>query len=357
MFTEAIMTNSEASTKLNKYSETINDIKNRDTQLQKCIQSCYNSWRLEQTYRNGIELYRENKFSEAYKVFISLNNYKSSFKYCDELNRLLTDIDYEKAIQLFNSNDWIKAQKAFSVLGDYKESIKYYKTSIYMEAVNLYRSERYTDAFNKFLSLGDFEDSKNYISEICKAVPSFSYKIAKIGDIVDFGKYSWYVIDKRNNTLTLWATENVTEMCYGVYAQWDKSDARKWLNNDFYNEFKNEEKSMIIKTYCINTEIYDPKTRKTVKRDKGENTEDFIYILSLKELDTLKIQVPKDSQQWWERSFGAGFYVIVACWNEQAFKKNNEIVYFFGNNKIVYYSAHPDEIKKGIRPALTIRID
>ena len=56
---------------------------------------------------------------------------------------------------------------------------------------------------------------------------------------------------------------------------WEACTLRKWLNEDFYNGFKKEEKALIAQTECEN------KNNSKYGTNGGNDTEDYIFLLRL----------------------------------------------------------------------------
>ena len=145
--------------------------------------------------------------------------------------------------------------------------------------------------------------SKNYSINIQKN----GIAISKIGDIVNFGKYykydkeildplEWIIIDKNDETQTaLLITKEIIDFkaYYSdvffidgkEYMNWEKSDIRKWLNDDFYNTaFSENEKNAISRTK--NYSVYLNRTNRNYSYGKQEIclTNDDVFLLSLEEM-------------------------------------------------------------------------
>ena len=137
----------------------------------------------------------------------------------------------------------------------------------------------------------NYADVSNNVDELNNAdEPQF----IKIGDIIEFGGYSWVVLDVRDEALLI-ITERVIKFMpyHNHYENWDenitwkKSDIRKWLNDDFYNSINESERTRIIETHVIND-----KSPWSFGRWDGEShgirggndTTDKIFLLSINEV-------------------------------------------------------------------------
>jgi hypothetical protein len=76
---------------------------------------------------------------------------------------------------------------------------------------------------------------------------------SQFGDVVAFGRYTWYVTDKTDGICTLLCQGPVTNMAYHdskTDITLENCSLRRWLNEDFYNsKFSDGEKAAIISTH------------------------------------------------------------------------------------------------------------
>lgn len=119
-------------------------------------------------------------------------------------------------------------------------------------------------------------------------------------DIIAFGDFKWQVLGTKDGK-TLIITEDIIELRWYhtafVEITWADCEIRKYLNNDFYNTFNQEEKSRISTT--LNSNPGNPwfNTR------GGVDTADKVFLLSLEEAcvyfgDSSKNLLNKGSQRW-----------------------------------------------------------
>lgn len=177
--------------------------------------------------------------------------------------------------------------------------INVHKSNLYKSAVSAFNSADYETAYDKFSQIKDYKDAKEYLAK--SEMIAETIVRADVGDIVTFGKYTWYVIDKTDYGCTLLSEKCITARAYNTEWKditWEKCTLRSWLNNDFYNEFSDEEKAMIEKTHNSNPDNSEYNT------DGGSDTDDYIYLLSLDEAENVSEDIRAEGSWWWLRSPG-----------------------------------------------------
>ena len=112
----------------------------------------------------------------------------------------------------------------------------------------------------------------------------------KVGDIISFGRYpqeadgtkkpiEWIVLsikDDRALLLSKYVLEGKKYNEEDTSVTWETSDIRRWLNKEFYDTaFNNIEQQRVRKTL--------------VETEDGNNTEDKVFLLSIKEAESLFI--------------------------------------------------------------------
>lgn len=121
---------------------------------------------------------------------------------------------------------------------------------------------------------------------------------AEVYDVVTFGNYNWYVIAKDDNYCELMCKKPVAKMVYnkGIDSDettWDECSLRKWLNDDFYNNFSDSEKEVIMLA-TISTE-----DNQQCGTYGGNDTEDYIFILSAEDVEYLPASVSGYKKKCW----------------------------------------------------------
>ena len=141
----------------------------------------------------------------------------------------------------------------------------------------------------------------------------------RIGSITTFGTFEgkpleWIIISKTTSMMTLLAKDIICCMEYNEEHEnitWEECTLRKWLNGEFYNFFSNKEKNRIIKTRVKNKDTNFDVDRKSAIPDNakhhilgGNDTDDYVYLLSIDEAKSLTTDILKTTDWWWLRTPG-----------------------------------------------------
>ena len=160
---------------------------------------------------------------------------------------------------------------------------------------------------------------------------------SQVGDVVAFGRYTWYVTDKKDGICTLLCQGPVAEMQYNdskTDVTWENCTLRRWLNEDFYNsKFSDGEKAAIITTH--NTFIEGDSDYEV---DCGNDTDEKVYLFTYSESNTVSDDVRECGVDWWLRSPG---------------KKQNYAAYILG--RAANLSGCDVASSYGVRPVIRVR--
>jgi len=208
--------------------------------------------------------------------------------------------------------------------------INVYKSNLYKSAVSAFEAGDYEKAYDNFYKVKNYKDSDDYLAkpEIIQG--------ADVGDIVTFGDYTWYVINKTDSGCTLLSEECVAEKAYNEKYEsitWEECTLRTWLHDDFYNEFNDDEKAMIEKTHNSNPDNSKYST------DGGSDTDDYVFLLSLDEAEKVDENIRATGSWWWLRSPGDN-------------QSHAAVVYSDGSLSPI---GHDVNIENGVRPALNLK--
>lgn len=259
------------------------------------------------------------------------------------VKEIIPNSKYNSAMELYKAGEYEEAITAFQALDGYKDSeeritdcqtaIKDYK---YDSAMELYEAGKYVEAYEALIDLNGYKDSSAKAKEIYGPM----MKTAEVGDVIKFGKYNWYIIERNNNEATVLCEKIVAERAYNESYEditWEDCTLRKWLNNDFYNEFSDEEKTLIAETTCKNEDNSEYGTK------GGNDTNDHIYLLSIDEAKSLSTDVLKASGGWWLRSPGYNGY-------------SQDFVAYVDKEGFVFSYGYEMNSESGVRPALRINL-
>ena len=160
---------------------------------------------------------------------------------------------------------------------------------------------------------------------------------SQVGDVVAFGRYTWYVTDKTDDICTLLCQSAVAEKTYNDNKSditWENCSLRRWLNEDFYNSrFSDGEKASIITTHNTFTE-----DDSSYGLDCGNDTDDKVYLFSYSESNAVSDEIRQCGINWWTRSPG---------------QKQHEAVYILGRSANLMGSDVDFAI--GVRPVIRVR--
>ncbi|WP_294488555.1 DUF6273 domain-containing protein [uncultured Ruminococcus sp.] len=180
---------------------------------------------------------------------------------------------------------------------------------------------------------GSYTDTVTFTASVTIDNP---YAAANIYDVVSFGKYDWYVIGKRDDSVTLLMKESFIDKKYNdsnTDVTWETCTLRKYLNETFYNTFSDEDKAKIALTHNTN-----PNNGSV---SGGNDTDDYIYLLSIDEANALSDTIRVNDVWWWLRSPGRNSYYVAQVAPEDGY------VYSDG-----FAVAEYDD---GVRPALNLK--
>ena len=199
----------------------------------------------------------------------------------------------------------------------------------------------------------------------------------KIGELVSFGDYDWRILDIQKDAALLITDCIIEQRAYhDVYKDitWADCALRKYLNDEFYNKFSNEEKSRIITVLNKNLDNH------WYGSDGGVETKDNIFLLSLEEVcryfgDSLsKLENPKKNQRYWfERKDENNSKRIAKLlgregawwwWLRSPGRVNVKAVYIFGTdgnigiqgNNVLKGNISDGRCTGGVRPALWVKL-
>src|SRR5690606_11620802 len=119
-------------------------------------------------------------------------------------------------------------------------------------------------------------------------------------DIITFGDYEWRVLDSKDGKVLVIAEYIIELRWYNdnfVDTTWAECELRKYLNNEFYNTFNQDEKAKIVAV--TNSNPNNP----WFKTNGGTDTIDSIFLLSLEEVckyfgDSIDNLLNKGNQRW-----------------------------------------------------------
>ena len=159
---------------------------------------------------------------------------------------------------------------------------------------------------------------------------------SEIGDVVAFGRYTWYVAEKADGICTLLCAGPVAEMPYNdekTDVTWETCSLRRWLNGEFFDsKFSDGEKAAILTTH--NTFTAEDSA---YGMDCGNETEDKVYLFTDMEAKIVSDGIRGCGIEWWLRSPG---------------REQDEAVYILGTS--ANHMGNDVDHSMGVRPVIRV---
>ena len=145
------------------------------------------------------------------------------------------------------------------------------------------------------------------------------------------------------------------------YVTWDTSTIRQWLNGTFYNSaFSEDEKTIMERTTLL------PDRNPYIKCDSGRETADYVFLLSLEEVDAF-IQsngnIDKDALLCYPTDYAVqqGTYKnkdTGGCWWWLRTSADDNLAVCSVNSDTIidYHDGTVNSPKAGVRPAIWVSI-
>ena len=172
---------------------------------------------------------------------------------------------------------------------------------------------------------------------------------------------TWVVIDIEDDKALLITEQIVDCVSYNEVEEkctWEDCTLREWLNDDFYNDvFTDKEKQMILKTTLDNKDL--PKEG----YDYGNDTEDYIFILSPRDVEHADVSeasifATSNMQIAVEHGLNntyASFWVRTPCLEDDDTVDLRYIQVVRDGEYCTYYCV--DSKQTGVRPAMWVDKD
>ena len=198
-----------------------------------------------------------------------------------------------------------------------------------------------------------------------------------VNDIVSFGHYEqdgnrsngaeaieWLVLDVQEDRALLLSRYALDAQPFHKkyeYVTWDTSTIRQWLNGTFYNSaFSEDEKTIMERTTLL------PDRNPYIKCDSGRETADYVFLLSLEEVDAF-IQsngnIDKDALLCYPTDYAVqqGTYKnkdTGGCWWWLRTSADDNLAVCSVNSDTIidYHDGTVNSPKAGVRPAIWVSI-
>lgn len=222
----------------------------------------------------------------------------------------------------------------------------------YMQAGRYFGQERYVRSQKLYEELGTYRDSqeKSLLAqekavEKTRAARLEKLRTIELGKTARFGSYKWRVLDRDETSVLLLglesdAHEEWTNVAYnedGGDVTWADSSLRSWLNGEFLQDyFEPEERERILLTSVENPD------NAAYGTEGGEDTEDYVYLLSIDEVQQYQDRFAKLSLNWLLRSPGA---------------TQDAVAYVTDSRDVMEYGCPSDWSGFCIRPVIRVSIE
>ncbi len=221
-------------------------------------------------------------------------------------------------------------------LRDFKDSESRYIQSYYLMGKQLVKNKNYDEAARAFGRVETYKDSEKLKVETEKK----ELVKAQIGDKVTFGNCEWKVLDKKDDQALLLRNENLSTMPYHNTIEavtWEKSFIRQWLNSRFLKEaFSNLEQKEIILSDLKN------ENNAVYGTTGGENTKDYVYLLSIREARKYLPNVAGIKSNAWLRSPG---------------NNPTAAAFYSADGKVMDYGYEATDVAIMVRPVITVKVE
>ena len=249
------------------------------------------AWELEAAHRHFDDALTEDEFRKVQKEFAALGEYGDAKEFSDRA------ADREK---VFRRKTGRRRGIRFAACGILALAV----FLLFSSGMMGYAAARlegmagvYVSARNRFLKMGDFLDAKEQAEyydrkylEQREREEKTSLTDAEVGDTVDFGDYSWIVLEKDSSQLLLILKTIEKNDIFGprAYSEngegscWSDCSLREYLNTEAVTAFSEAEQGAMVR--MAHTPCGNPK----YGTDGGPQTEDLIRIPDIEEVKRYK---------------------------------------------------------------------
>ncbi|MBE6846011.1 MAG: hypothetical protein E7508_10010 [Ruminococcus sp.] len=203
----------------------------------------------------------------------------------------------------------------------------------------------------------------------------------KVGDIVKFGNYNWQVLEIKGGKALILSERILEQRAYNhtkTDITWANCSLREYLNGDFYDSFDDEYRKKIVSVKNKNPDNpWDFSNQGgNAATDGGDDTKDYIFLLSLDEVIEYFTDDGKDSMLY-DTQLGASEMKLSDGYEKERLAYNlsghlgnvapsawllrspgmyeNAVTYIGGKGSIAVCGTFVDEVKYGIRPAMWVK--
>lgn len=228
-------------------------------------------------------------------------------------------------------NAFSSAINIYQELGDYKDSRIKLKECQYQKGISRKEEGDFKNAAKAFEAAEDYKDSEQQKAVMEKLV----IKNSSPGHTVYIGKSKWVILEIKDTEALLLKKAAKDQRSYHERREavtWETSDLRFWLNQEFImEEFTESERNAILLKDInnIDNDVYGT--------DAGENTQDYLFLLSVKEAAEYASLLPDFKSNSWLRTPGGN---------------QSSAAFLSADGSVMDYGYDVTSMDMGVRPAM-----
>jgi tetratricopeptide (TPR) repeat protein len=225
----------------------------------------------------------------------------------------------------------------YKKLGPYKDCTERLAKSEYLSGEKEKKKGNFEKARKAFAEAGDYKDSEAQKVSMEQQV----IKNSEVGKYVTVGDCKWKILEFQGNQVLLLKKTALPERAYNDVpgdTTWETSSLRKWLNAEFLAKTFTELEHKKIALSDIKN-----KDNETYHTLGGSDTKDYIFLLSMEEVQNYSKLLPEFKNNGWLRSPGS---------------KPDSAAFLSVSGKVMDYGyAATDKDEFTVRPALWFQFE
>lgn len=309
-------------------------------------------------YKSACSIYNKTKVDDVEKaksLFESIPGWKDADDYALKCQNKIGQIAQEEKIKK-EKNEKLKKtirRSVISIIILCVLGIVGYYTIIlnwlipeykYNKGKSLINTGEINSGVEILYGLGDYKDAM----EIVMRYPDQWLSQASDNGTIKIGQHNWIILAKEEGEMLLITEECVDKIPFDENKKndWSNSSIKNWLNTDFYNNFSESEKNIIV-CHEVNVARYFNNGVNLQKIYESTEILDKVFLLSEDEVDEY---FEKDEDriatyngektEWWLRTSGL---------------HNSERAMYVRTKGDVYFKGDGRNYDKGVRPAIWIK--
>lgn len=225
-------------------------------------------------------------------------------------------------------------KSAFEATGDEAMKDKYLD-HCYKAGESALAGEDFETARKQFKAAAvyDYKDSREQL------IIREKYNVAntEVGEIVNFADMNWIVLEHNGDNTVMIKDSSLSNIAFengGGVTNWANSSIRKFLNEDFITEniYEEELSAMVLMDVVA-------ENNPEFGTSAGENTQDYVALLSSAEVEKYKDILRETQTMWWLRTPGA---------------HEDSVAFVTTDKTIMYYGTGSGTATFSAKPMITV---